>query len=130
MASNSLLSDFKPTPFWWERSPPPEPGMALPAQPVDVVVVGAGYSGLFTALALARGGRSVLVLEADAVGAHASTRNFGAIGRTIRVSFSDLVVRDGLQTAIRVYEEAKAWVEFTASFIEREPQCDVRCPLS
>ena len=75
---------------------------------------------LFTALALARGGRSVLVLEADAVGAHASTRNFGAIGRTIRISFSELEARDGLQTAIRVYEEAKTWVEFTASFIERE----------
>jgi len=120
MPSASLHRHFEPTPFWWERSPPPERALELPEGPVDVLIVGAGYSGLFTALALARGGRSVLVLEADAIGTHASSRNFGAIGRTIRISFSELAARDGLQTAIRVYEEAKAWVEFTASFIERE----------
>lgn len=83
-------------------------------------MVGGGYSGLFTALTVARGGRSVTLIEAGHVGNFASTRNFGAIGRTIRVKFSDLVRRDGLETAIRVYEEASAWADFTASFIERE----------
>lgn len=83
-------------------------------------MVGGGYSGLFTALTLARGGRSVTLIEADQVGNFASTRNFGAIGRTIRIKFADLVRRDGLETAVRIYEEAKAWADFTANFIERE----------
>lgn len=83
-------------------------------------MVGAGYSGLFTALTLARGGRSVTLIEADQVGNFASTRNFGAIGRTIRVKFSELMHRYGLDTAIQIYEEARAWAEFTAAFIERE----------
>ena len=83
-------------------------------------MVGGGYSGLFTALTLVRGGRSVTLIEAGRLGDFASTRNFGAIGRTIRVKFSDLVRREGLQTAIRIYEEASEWADFTAAFIERE----------
>ena len=83
-------------------------------------MVGGGYSGLFTALTLARGGRAVTLIEANQVDNFASTRNSGAIGRTIRIKFADLVRREGLGTAVRIYEEAKAWADFTANFIERE----------
>jgi monoamine oxidase len=38
----------------------------------EVVVVGAGITGLMTALLLARAGKNVLVLEARSVGAGAS----------------------------------------------------------
>jgi glycine/D-amino acid oxidase-like deaminating enzyme len=107
-------------PFWWQGAPPPEDGGERLPRSTDVLVIGAGYSGLFTALALARGDREVVVVEADRPGLHASTRNFGAVGRTIRVKFSDLAAREGLAVAKRVYEEAKAWLEWTADFIERE----------
>ena len=120
MRDDALTQNYKATSFWLERSPPPVCEQSLPTGDIDVVVIGAGYSGLFTALALARGGRSVLVIEADSAGEHASTKNFGAIGRTIRLSFSELRDRYDLDTAVRVFEEAKEWVEFTASFIERE----------
>jgi glycine/D-amino acid oxidase-like deaminating enzyme len=46
----------------------------------DVVVVGAGISGLSTACELARRGLHVTVLEKDDVGYEASGRNMGAIG--------------------------------------------------
>ncbi len=48
----------------------------LPAT-ADVVVVGAGYTGLATALELARAGRAVVVLDRDDIGAGASSRNGG-----------------------------------------------------
>lgn len=113
-------SRLKSTPYWWEGAPLSRPVVETPLEPVDVAIVGGGLSGLFTALHLARGGLKVAVLEAEIFGLHASTRNFGAIGRTIRLSFSELAKRDGIEKAIRVFEEAKTWVEFTAGFIERE----------
>src|SRR3954463_4339172 len=45
------------------------PSDPLPAGPVDDLVVGAGITGLTTALLLARGGRRVAVVEAREVGA-------------------------------------------------------------
>lgn len=59
------------TPLW----PNPHPGYSVPlpaGEHVDVAVVGAGFTGLITALLLAETGRSVAVLEAREVGAGAS----------------------------------------------------------
>ena len=47
------------------------------AQVADVVVVGAGFAGLSTAIELAQKGLKVVVLEADRVGSGASGRNGG-----------------------------------------------------
>ena len=126
MPEAAVTDDFKTTPFWWEAAPlAPRSASAsasaaeVPAR-ADVAVIGAGLSGLSVALHLARGGLDAVVFDADRPGEHASTRNFGAIGRTIRPKFTDLVQRGGVEFATRVYEEAKAWVENTADFIERE----------
>ena len=43
----------------------------------DVVVVGAGFSGLSAALEMAQRGLSVVVLEAERIGSGASGRNGG-----------------------------------------------------
>src|SRR6267143_5067446 len=48
----------------------------MPAEQVDVVIIGAGAAGLGVARALARAGREVFVLESERfVGFHASSRN-------------------------------------------------------
>jgi len=108
-------------PFWRERSPLRSvvDGEVLPAQ-ADTVIVGAGYSGLSVALHLARAGRDVVVLEKDRPGEHASTLNFGACGRTIRHKFTKVASDHGLETAIRIFSEAKAWLDYTVDFIDRE----------
>ena len=50
-------------PYWWEAAPPSLLPIKDLARRYDVVVVGAGYTGLSAALTLARAGRSVLVLD-------------------------------------------------------------------
>ena len=58
----------KPDPYWWEAAPRPETEPTeLPAT-ADVVIVGAGFTGLSAALTLARAGRDVVVLEKDRPG--------------------------------------------------------------
>ena len=79
----------------------------------DVCVVGAGYTGLSTALHLAERGYSVVVLEAQRVGFGASGRNGGQIGTGQRRDEVWLETRFGRDTArqlFRLAEESKALV--------------------
>ena len=46
----------------------------------DVCVIGAGYTGLSTALHLAQAGRDVVLIDAQRVGFGASGRNGGQLG--------------------------------------------------
>ncbi|MEO5653438.1 MAG: FAD-dependent oxidoreductase [Marmoricola sp.] len=59
------------TSLWIDRAAP-LPSDELPSGPVDDIVVGAGLSGLVTALLLASAGRRVAVVEARHVGAVAT----------------------------------------------------------
>lgn len=73
--SDLLTDDFKTTPYWWEAAPPePEANGALPAA-ADALVIGSGFAGLCCALELAEHDRSVVVLDAEELGAGASTRS-------------------------------------------------------
>ncbi len=94
-------------PFWWKdagapASPPLQP---LPAE-ADVVVVGGGLTGATAALTLAKKGRSVLVLDSEAPGMGASSRNGGLIGGGHRLSLEDMEARFGRDTALQLLTEA------------------------
>jgi glycine/D-amino acid oxidase-like deaminating enzyme len=73
---------------------------------VDVVVIGAGLTGLSAALTLARRGRSVLVLDARAPGQGASSRNGGMIGGGHRLSIDAMTAQFGADTALALLREA------------------------
>ena len=90
MADNIFHPTFKPEPYWWEAY---RPGADAPAElpkRAHVVIVGAGYAGLSTALELAKLGIECVVLEAKELGHGASTRSGGAVsgGVNIGKSFS------------------------------------------
>ena len=65
----------------WELSAPSPPQTAQLTEELsrDAVVIGAGYTGLSTALHLARSGIKVSVLEAHEIGFGASGRNSGLV---------------------------------------------------
>ena len=113
------------TPYWWQEAPP----QTLPPTDVlprcDVVVVGAGYTGLSAALTLARGGRQVQVFDKMKPGEGASTRNGGIASGNLRPSFAKLKRKFGEAQARAIQAEAKAAREDLAAFIEREKiDCD------
>lgn len=115
----------KDTPFWWDAAPPLTTAEgALPAQ-VDVVIVGAGYTGLSAAIPLARSGRRVLVLDRMAPGEGASTRNGGITSGNIRWSFGALKSRFGEATARAVYgEQIAARADLHAFIAQNALDCD------
>jgi glycine/D-amino acid oxidase-like deaminating enzyme len=115
-----FASGFKTDPYWWDAAPRPAlPDIALPAS-IDVAIVGSGYTGSSAALTLARGGRSVLVLEKDGAGYGASTRNAGFVGRTFKHSFPSLTEEEGLDYAVSVYRELQAAFDYIIGLIEKE----------
>ena len=65
----------------WELTAPPAPDLVPLAEDVeaDVVVIGAGFTGLSAALHLAEGGARVAVLEAAEIGFGGSGRNVGLV---------------------------------------------------
>ena len=93
----------------------------------DVCIVGAGFTGISTALHLAERGYSVVVLEAGRIGRGASGRNGGQIGSGLRGSMSTLEPILGPARASTLWalcEEAKAII---AERIARHRiQCDWR----
>ena len=111
---------FKETSYWWDLAPRPQlDGSPLPAS-ADVVVIGSGNVGLSAALTLARGGRDVLVLDAEAAGHGASTRNAGYLGRTVWFKYGDMVKRIGRQAAGDIAREAATAHDFAAHLIRDE----------
>ena len=121
---DDFSEDFRPDPFWWEAAPPDqlEDPALLPC--VDVVVVGAGYTGLHAAIQTARNGASTLVLDAEAAGWGCSTRNGGQISTSIKPSYGDLTKRYGAELAAGILREGQASLDFIERFVrEEEIEC-------
>lgn len=75
-----ITSNAMPPSLWASATPPREAAAPLDGEiRCDVLVVGGGFTGLSTALALAERGRKVTLLEAAQVGWGASGRNNGQV---------------------------------------------------
>jgi gamma-glutamylputrescine oxidase len=83
----------------------------------DVVIIGAGYTGLSAAHHIAKSGLSPVVLEANHPGWGASGRNGGVITAKFRLSFRDIDAAHGHAMARRMYEIAHESVEMVDELV-------------
>jgi glycine/D-amino acid oxidase-like deaminating enzyme len=108
----------KEYPYWWDTLPSAgsqksevrsqkAPNGRLPSRS-DVVIVGAGYTGLAAARQLARAGAAVVVVEREQAGWGASSRNGGQVLTGMKVEGATLVARYGESRARQLYDVATA----------------------
>ena len=91
----------------------------------DVAVVGAGYAGLSVALHLAEAGRSVVVLEAGAIGAGSSGRSGGQVIPGVKHDPAELEAMLGPEAGGHAAELFGATADAVFDLIERHGiECD------
>lgn len=114
--------------FWLDTSPAFTSGaQGAVSGRADVVVVGAGFTGLSAALALAKRGASVVVLEAGRVVGEASGRNGGHCSSGLAHDFLGLAARIGLDKARAFYQAYEAAFHTVESLIGQENiACDFK----
>ena len=119
---------MKEYPYWWDTLPPAESlklegrsqkARGVPAR-ADVVIVGAGYTGLAAARQLARVGAAVVVVEREDVGWGASSRNGGQVLTGMKLDVSTLVARFGEVRARELFDVATASIVRLKALIEEE----------
>ena len=93
----------------------------------DVCVIGAGYTGLSTALHLRQRGYSVTVLEANKVGWGASGRNGGHVGTGQRAGQDELEKLVGLDHAKALWQLGLEAVDTVCQLIqEHQIDCELK----
>ena len=89
--------------YWLTTVEMPRPSaQPLPAT-ADVAVIGAGFTGLSAALALAKRGARVVVLESESVGWGASSRNGGMVLTGLKLGVNELIAKYGRELTRRMY---------------------------
>ena len=90
-----LAEDYRETPLWWDDTTFPAIGeSALPVR-ADVVVVGAGFTGLAAAARLGSHGLEAVVVDSGALGEGASGRNAGMVHGGVRRDLAFLERKHG-----------------------------------
>ena len=97
---------------------------APPAQPLpagaDVAIIGAGFTGLSAALALAKRGAQVVVLESETIGWGASSRNGGMVLTGLKLGVNKLITRYGRELTRRMYAASLATVDSVERIVKEE----------
>jgi glycine/D-amino acid oxidase-like deaminating enzyme len=114
--------------YWIDTAPPfSSAAEGPPNGEADVVVVGAGFTGLSAALALARKGAKVVVLEAGLVANSASGRNGGMCNNGFAQDYYGMSTKLGFERANTLYRAFDAGVDKVEALVAQEGiDCDFK----
>lgn len=98
---------------------PVPPAQRLP-EITDVAIIGAGFTGLSAALALAKRGADVVVLESETIGWGASSRNGGMVLTGLKLGANKLISMFGRELAKRMYAASLETIDTVESIVREE----------
>ncbi|MGE0054376.1 MAG: FAD-dependent oxidoreductase [Hyphomicrobium sp.] len=118
---------YPPSYYAATANPAPQRPCLKGSLDADICIIGAGYTGLSTAIHLAQAGYPVIVLEGARVGWGASGRNGGQVVNGLNASLATIERRYGTEAAAfvgsLVQEGGKIIREFVAKYAI---QCDLK----
>lgn len=122
-----MATEFQESNYW--RTTTSTPGGTAGDLPerVDVVLVGAGYTGLSAARTLAKRGVKVAVLEANSIGWGASSRNAGMVLSGMKLDVGTLAKRYGMELTRRMYADSLASIDLVEQIVREE---NIACDFS
>jgi len=103
-----------------------EPSQPFP-ESTDVAVLGAGFTGLSAARALAKKGVKVVVLEAETTGWGASSRNGGMVLTGLKLGANQLLSMYGKERARRMYAASLGSIDCVEQIVREE---EIDCAFS
>jgi len=110
----------KHTPFWVEEHPRPENITSdLPGE-ADVLIVGSGLTGLTAALRLARGGKSVVVVDSGEIASGASSVNGGMVSPDIKAGIKVIFEQFGQELGREMWQATVRSVDIVSDLAATE----------
>jgi glycine/D-amino acid oxidase-like deaminating enzyme len=105
---------------------PTSPAQQQP-ESADVAVIGAGFTGLSAALALAKRGANVVVLESETIGWGASSRNGGMVLTGLKLGVNQLISKYGRDLTRRMYAASLETISCVEYLVREE---NIACDFS
>src|ERR1700691_1565171 len=115
--------------YWLTTVKMPASAVRALASSADVAIIGAGFTGLSAALALAKRGAKVAVLESETIGWGASSRNGGMVLTGMKLGVNQLISMYGRDLTKRMYAASLATIDCVEQIVREEAiDCDFsRC---
>ena len=118
---------IKNEPYWWSDAKPDFIDQVEWSSNADVLIVGAGYTGLSAALTLLDSGLKVIIIDKEIAGFGASSRNGGITSGKIKPSIRELKGKFGLDLSKQIVEEGNLARKDLYDFIKKEKiDCDLK----
>ena len=113
--------------YWLTTAEFPKTELARLPERVDVVVIGAGFTGLSAARTLAKRGAKVAVLESETIGWGASSRNGGMVLTGMKLGVNKLISMYGRELTQRMYAASLATIDSVEQIVREEA---IECKFS